>query len=112
MHGRTLKPRFRVKRNRMKRWPKRKNRGGPKQNIILFLLVGPNATLRGLSSRAEISQQICSKVICGDWEFIRADTAQRLARALGVSTDTFLDVLRVYAPKREKNKSIPSDKIE
>lgn len=42
-----------------------------------------------------------------------ADYAQRIARALGVSTDLFLDVLRVYTGwpdnRKPKSKRLPND---
>lgn len=44
---------------------------------------------------------------------LRADYAKRIARALGVSTDLFLDVLRVYTGwpdnRKPKSKRLPND---
>lgn len=84
----------------MKPWPRRKRIPG-NRNEILHLLTGDKGTVSGLAKRARLSRGYCYRILTGHHK-ASGDTCQRIARALGVSTDTFLDVLAVYAPKRAR----------
>jgi hypothetical protein len=81
---------------RRRRWVKRIKRGGPPQPIVLGLLGGKHATLRGLSVRTGLTIPSLSKILSGKVKHYSASTAQMIAHALGVSTDTFLAVLNRY----------------
>ena len=82
---------------RRRRWIERKKRGGPRQPIVLALLGGPQATLRGLSERTSLSVPYLSNVLSGKIKRPSAWTVRMIAHALGVSTDTFLAVLDRFA---------------
>ena len=105
-----LKPRFHVKKKRLKPWPK-KRREPRARNLILSLIGGEKSSLRGLALRSGLRLQTCWRILSGRSPHVQARTAQRLARALGVSTDTFLDILEVYAPSVPKTKSNASSEL-
>lgn len=97
---RLLKPYFRTEKKRVPRWPKRMH--ASRRNLVLILLAPDRATLRGLAHRTGMS-------VSGLWKVLRGKakpslrSARLIARALGVSTDTFVDVLEAYVwPKTEK----------
>ena len=103
---RALKNYFRAPVSPMKRWPKRKHLSR-RRNIVLSLLTGDKGTLSGLSLRSGLSIQHCGFILNGLCH-PSAENAQRLARGLGVSTDTFIDVLRVYVwePREAQKKRV------
>jgi plasmid maintenance system antidote protein VapI len=63
--------------------------------VLSLLATSNNATFDQICARTGLSQQTVCAALNGQ-KSMTADTAQRLARALGVKTDLFLDVLRVY----------------
>ena len=95
---RLLRPHFTAQKARLKRWPKRRGPGRCK-NPLLSLLASDVATMRGLALRSGLSIVSCYRTLHGRTK-PSADTAQRLARSLNLSTDQFIDILREYAPKR------------
>src|ERR1700688_3275836 len=99
-YGRILRPYFSTPKKRMKPWPKRKD-GRVSKNPILRLLAPQNGSFRGLAKRTGMSATYCWD-ICAKRRIPSLKAARLLARALGVSTDTFADVLEVYAVKRER----------
>ncbi len=90
-----LRPHFSIPKPRLKRWKKR----SPSQtrfNLILRLLTGNRGTLRGLAQRTGLHESNLNNALAGKLARMTAVTARKIARGLGVSTDTFLDVLEAY----------------
>lgn len=88
---------------RRRPWVKRKKRGGPPQSIVLALLGGKNATFRGLAQRTGKGVPHLCRILRGRVKNPSAWTAQKIAHALGVNTDTFLATLKRYAFGRASN---------
>ena len=55
--------------------------------------------MRGLAMRSGLCSETCSLILNGHHLTPSVHTISRMARALNISTDTFLDVLEVYVWK-------------
>jgi transcriptional regulator with XRE-family HTH domain len=103
---RILKPNFHLEKKRLPRWKPRRKRNA-QRNLLLTVLTGDRATIQQLCLRSGLSRSTVMRAVSGKTPRMTLLAAKRLSRGLGVSIDTFADVLEAYtgwpnAPKRVK----------